>query len=490
MPLVVACLLVLTVGAFAAMQFGVLTGGSQAVRNYVDAGALNVAARATDVQVEPTNSYSDVSTTSGKISLTNINRVLGKALLINANAADMKSNGQQGNLSQTNAQAAMAEANNISQQLVAALTDGQFLKTAFSQVGWEGGGGSPQPGGGKKSASHFGSSFVHAGQTSNVTAQQGQFPLNSGVRLNGPIPGYQAVNVNDQQFFLVPFKQGEKPHLISLDEFNAGVNPPHNWTAPVPNAFSAQGQLGSEPGVQSTSGAVSNPQQQYTLAIPHAFVEIQLQPTSTQWQVNGKQAGDNTTYKFTPVTQYGVQNKKVGCKSQLNGYASLGNEYASGTLLGAINGVPGKPAHQQAFQLITQRLNEIQPGFQQPQLEQLLKSQALVPNTTAYVLYPVYEHKDNTDPQIKIAAISQVNEGWFNPSATPDGAPKSLGIEMLQDAPNSSWGQVIGKWQLQSHQVTVNGQVMWTPGTGYNQCLGMLSLNRTANVNFKGECPR
>lgn len=495
MPLVVACLLVLTMGAFAAMQFGVLTGGSLQVRNAVDAGALAIAARATDVPVPPSAAYSDVANSSGQITLTNINRVIGKAFLINLNAQSMQNSGQSGQ-SQGNAAQALNGANNISQNLVAALTDGEFLNTTFNQMGTSGGasggGSGAQSGnqkGSKKGTPHFGTGFVHGGQTSNLSANNSQFPPGTNLNVNGMLPGYTQLMANGQPFYFVPFKQGEKSHLISTDEFNSGASPPANWQAPVPNAFQAQGNIGPNVGLNSVASAVTNPQVNYQLSIPHAFVDIQFPQTNVTWQVNGKQAGANTTYGTTQTTQNGIQNYKLGCKSKLNGYASLGNEYKGGTVLAAINGVPGTQAHQQALIDLTQRLAEIMPGFTLNQLTTLLSNQQLQPNTTDYILYPVYTTADNTNPQIVISPKSSVKAGWFNPGATPDGTAKSLGSETLQDSPNSSWGQVIGAWQLQTHHVTVNGQVMWTPGTGYDQNLGVIQFNRTAQVTFTGQCP-
>jgi len=494
MPVVIGCLLMLVVGAFVAMQFGILSGSSQQVRNAVDAGALNIAVRATDVPVAPPGEFGDVANSSGGITLANVNRVYGKAMLINLNAESMIKSGQAGQ-AQGSAQQAVAEADQVSQQLKKAITDQDFLTRSFSQVDF---GGSSNPAGSNgsgsarhlknKSAPSFTIGYVHGGQTSNISADPSQTPPGLSLHLGGPLVGYTVVKANGHSFYFLPFKHGEKPHLISTDEFNGHKSPPSDWSSPVPNALQASGQLGPDLAMQSTASAVVNPQLNYRLAIPHAFVEIKVQKTPVTWLVNGKKVAESM-YQFQPDTQYKVANYKVGCKSQLNGYANVGNEYKGGTLLAAFNGVPGTQAHKLALQNLAQRISEIQAGYTVKQVSQLLAQQQLVPDVYTYVIYPVYKNADNSDPQVKIAPIGNVQAGWFNSGATADGTAKSLGSESLEDSPNSNWGQVVGAWQLQAHHVNVNGQVMWTPGTGYNQCLGLLELSRSARVTFDGKCP-
>jgi hypothetical protein len=489
MPLVVVCALVLVICGVAAMQIGVVLNGSQQVRNAVDAGALNTVTRAPDIKVAPTATLGDVADTSGQLGVTNINRAIGKTLLINLNAESMKNSGQAGQ-SQGNAQLANAELDSVSQKLEQSLKDEGSLTSSFNKVA------SPPTqaqsptdnNDTKKKVPQFAAGFVHAGQPSNVSSSPNQFPPNTSFNANGGLPGYTPLKANGQNMFFVPFKPGERPHLISTDEFNASSKAPSGWQSPILNSLQATGSPGSSNGIASVASAVINPQQAYSLSIPHAFVQITLPTTNVSWLVNGKQSA-TSTYQFTAETQFKVQSQKVGCKSTLNGYASVGNEYKGNTVLSAINGVPGTPAHMQAMKNIVQRVSEIDKSFNMTKLTTLLQQQALVPNTFNYILYPVYNTQDNSDPVIHISPSSQVAAGWFNPGATADGTEKSLGNESLQDSPNSNWGQVTGKWQLNTHHVNVFGQVLWTPGTGYNQCLGTLRLNRNAQVTFNGQCP-
>lgn len=488
MPLVVVCALILIICAVAAINIGMVLSGSQQVRNAVDAGALNIAAHAVDVKLQPPLTLSDVADSTGQIGMTNINRAIGKTFLINLNAESMQKSGQAGQ-SQGNAQSAVSDLETLSQQLAHGIKDQTFLSAHFNSM-------LPNQGQSKftearvagSKAPQFATSYVHSGQTSNIIATANQLPAKISFNGQGALPGYKPLPANGQSMYFVPFKTGEKPHLISTDEFQANRQSPAGWQAPLPNAVQATGSTGSDSPVISVASAVMNPQQTYALSIPHGFVTITLPTTNVVWQVNGKQAAAST-YQLSAATQWKVQNQKVGCNSTLNGYASLGNEYKGGNLWAAINGVPS-PAHMQAVKDLAQRMAEVDQGFTTANLIQLLKQQPLVPNTFTYVVYPVFKSKDNSDPQIRVSPIDQVAAGWFNSGATADGTEQSLGKESLQDTPNSSWGQVTGKWQLTDHHVDVSGQVMWTPGTGYNQCLGALRLDRHAQVTFTGKCPK
>jgi hypothetical protein len=183
-----------------------------------------------------------------------------------------------------------------------------------------------------------------------------------------------------------------------------------------------------------------------------------------------------------------VKDYDVQC-GLVNGYASLGNEYekqakgGSLTVLSAINALPGN--HEAAMKNLTQRIKEIDPSFSRNSLDALLKSQQLIDDEFDYLIYPKYNTADNTNPKIVISPRSNAQASWLNRNSLPDGGTAQVGSELLEDDPNSSWAQVRAKpnqtrpvWKLDDKHVKVTGKIMWTPGSGYNQCLGMVSFDR------------
>lgn len=493
--MVAGCAFVLVLVIMAVIQVSMKLSSSQMVRNSVDAGVLNIATHVPDLKTGTgAPFFSDCNDITGAVGLTNINRVWGKAMLINANAQDMASSGQAGS-SAASAGQAFDGAEGLTDKLQKDLTDKEAMDQLFKVQQ------DKKPvtvikkasGGGDSEDSKFNTAYLHRGDESNISIDPSQFPGDTGDNLE-PITkasalwlgGYKDLKVNGKQFMFVPFRLGEMPHLVSPEEFQGNQQIPEGaMSALPPNAFHGSGTLEGTGGT-AAANAIANPQHTYQLAIPHAYVLIKLEKNQVNWTVNGTEV-TTSTYEFAPEQQWKIQNHAVGCMSKLNGYASLGNEYTHTDLLSILTALPGN--HEPAFAKMLQRIKEIDPGMTLAAMKSLLKAQQVIPDEYDYVLYPTYKTADNTQPTIKFAPLSQVSESWFK-IAKPDGTEKTVVTEKeTQDDPNTNWGQVLGTWVLTSHQVDENGSVMWTPGTGLNQCLGTLRLQRIVDVKFGGHCP-
>jgi hypothetical protein len=167
----------------------------------------------------------------------------------------------------------------------------------------KGAGGAGTTGGGAMAPPSFDFSFVHRGSESNIVIDLSQLPDKVNVSANaitaGRLYGYTAIQANGSQFCFIPYRQNEMPHLISTEEFqrNSPSTNPLPVSSAIPNAYQVRGSLPDDPSMTSIASAVVNPQRQYELAIPHAFVVIHLQPTQVTWLVNQNKSGEST-YKF------------------------------------------------------------------------------------------------------------------------------------------------------------------------------------------------
>ncbi len=493
--MVAVCAFILVLVIVAVVQMSMKMSSSQMVRNSVDAGVLNIATHVPDLKSGTGGAnFSDCNDKTGGIGLTNINRVWGKVLLINANAQEMAATGQAG-LSSGSASTAMSGAEDLTTGLQSKLTDKDSMDKLFAVqddkkriVATKKG-----SGGGDSDESQFNTAYLHRGDESNISIDPSQFPGSTGDNLKPVnkgsgqwLSGYQNLTVNGKQFMFVPFRLGEMPHLVSPEEFQSNQQKPEGAIASLPpNSYHGTGTLAGTGG-QAAASAIANPQHTYRLAIPYAYVVIRLEKNKASWKLNGQEIA-TSTYEFAPEQQWEIKNKSVGCQSTLNGYASLGNEYKQTDLLSVLTALPGK--HEPAFKKILQRLKEIDPGMTSKSMKALLSGQQVVANEYEYVIYPTYKTADKIDPSLKISPQSQVSESWYK-AAKPDGTEKTIVTEpQTQDKPNTDWAQIIGTWMMTSHIVKEDGDLMWTPGTGLNQCLGTLRLQRKVDITFAGHCP-
>lgn len=495
-------LIICIVGLF---QLSMIMGGSRQVRNAVDAGVLNISKRIIEVKVPANPQYKDVADSTGNVGISNINRIWGKAYLVNANAESMKADGQAGSNTETAAEAAFGHAKNLNDMLFNKVSDENVLNMYFQQLAHQRQASMVKANKVEKSqADTISIAMIDRGLESNLSYTNGQLPdriTAQGTTFGNKsyLKGYVPMQANNHQFSFTSFRQGEMPHLIDDTYFenNSAAKPIGGAYTPLPNAFKRHGEVDSMSGkLTAVACAAANPQRTYTLAIPYSFVTIQVGNTA-KWHVDQKKIKE-TTYGFKPEEQKGIKDYPLPSGGMLYGNASLGNEYsAATTLLEVIEALPGD--HNQAFKKLLQRIKEIDPDFNQEKLYKLLQSAAFnkeeapASSGTAqprkYFIYPVYSSADNTDPTIKIGSDKQNLPSWLNPDNPPEGLDKTVIQETKQkDKPNYCWGYVVGgKSSSVKHYTEVYGDVLWQPGTGFGQHLGELRFARVTDIYFVDE---
>jgi hypothetical protein len=475
---------------FIVFQFLTLNSGSREVRNAVDAAALNVSKQVGTLKVPIGSQFNDVADKGGLVGMSNINRVWGKAYLINANAEAIQKEGLTNQYTTQNADEAYRVAQIANDSLVDTLTNKKTLDQFFNDMA------------NVRKAKLLGTAselktvdgpgwdvaMVDRGAPSNLKFDEKQIPKGGTVApISGKhLSGYKPFNANGKNFCFASFIPNEMPHLTTDSNFNANDTRTSPLAGnPIPNAFRANGiNLGNKASLSASASSVANPRHEYRLAIPHAYIKIVIQNRG-MWLVNGKPVAPDTFYKCSPETYQGIKNHKLkGSGRILNGYASLGNEYKAGTLSAALTALPGN--HQEEFDRMLQRIKEIKHDYSMGELMAMLQKQ---PPAGMYIIYPTYSSSDNTDPKIQILAVDpmdpQYPSQWMYSAIQMDGIGKLIVDETAQkDEPNYCWPQIIGGNPDCEHFTMVSGKITWTPGTGFGPCLGELRCSRVTVSNF------
>jgi hypothetical protein len=502
--LVIACAFALIALIWGVFQLYLVMGGSREVRNAVDAGALNLSKRIFELRVPADPSYRDVADSNGQVGMSNINRVWGKAYLINANAQQMQADGQLGNSALGNADSAYQTAENINNSLFAEVSSRKNQGNYFNAIA------------GFKQATLLSGDTTVTKDTNNLTQTQ-ENPLaciamvdrgaESNLKFNpAQIPkvvtangvshgnnnylqGYVPMHANNKSFNFTSYRPGEMPHLISqtvFDKFRADVAPVGSNALAIPNAFKIDGNVQANQGtLGAVACAVANPMRQYNLAIPFSYVVVYF-VNRANWYVEGVKV-NQTTYgnKPTPSVQ-GVKKKLLSKGGYLDGYANLGNEYTSGgSLWQMYTSLPGD--HQTPMLKVLQRVQEISPNYTMTQLETLMAKTNFDPTAQLYFIYPSYTTPDYSDPTIMIASDKGPLPPWLQ-RIPLDGTQAPIGTEtMTQNAPNTCYDVITGgPFSSDKHYTEVSGSINWTPGTGYGQCLGSLQMSRLTQIYFTG----
>lgn len=506
--LVVICAFALIALVYGVFQLFLVMGGSREVRNSVDAGALNLSKRIFEIRVPASPEFTDVADSQGQVGMSNINRVWGKAYLINGNAQEMQIDNQLGPAALGNADTAYQAAENINNTLFGAVTSRQTHGNLFNSVA------------GFKPASLLSGdntvtkdinmldqanadsplkciSMVDRGAESNIRFNVTQIPKSvtaTGVQHGQAnyLAGYSPMAANNKEFSFVTFRAGEMPHLISqtvFDKFRADVAPVGGSALAIPNAFKIDGNVQATQGtLGAVACAVANPQLQYSLAIPHSYVSIYF-TNRALWFVEGVKV-NQTTYPNKPTPQVqGVKKKLLKVGGYLDGYANLGNEYQTGgSLWQMYTSLPGD--HMTPLQRVLQRVQEINPNYSIAQLEALMQKVTFDPTATIYYIYPTYTTPDFSDPTIQIASNKGPLPPWLQ-NIPLDGTQLPIGTEnMEKDTPNTCYDVITGgPYTTDLHYTEVSGSINWTPCTGFGQCLGSLQMSRTTQIFFTGKPP-
>jgi len=499
LALVAAFAIVLGLVLWATFNLTYIFGGSQQVRNAVDAGALSTAQKVLTVTAKPGENYADVADTSGNITLSNINRTWGKALLVNANVQSMMTEGQALPQAQTNGKTAFSGAETINNELYQQLNNTTLLSTFFNQIAAQRSINMLGSGAGMKAsiqAVNWPTALLDRGAASNLNFSPGQIPSDANINViaaGGALAGYEPIKANGNYFYFVPFRPGEMPHLVSnrIFDMNRSDKTPIANIQAIPNGFSVTGNgTGPDGSVGSSAYAITNPQTHYTLAIPYGYLSIQITNTA-KWFVEGKQVFESS-YGTEPEEQWGVKSVKLTTGGMINGYASLGNEFTGQSLYWSMSDIARN--NPVLVQKMVQRMQEVSPSFTKNQLITLLLSQQLVPGVTRYLIYPVYTTADNTNPEIMIQPITGKLPKWLVATYTPDGSelvipavpPAGAGPPPPTKPPgsNTNWQVLIGAKKPDGHHTTLIEQNLWEPDSGLNQCLGQVRVSHTTNLYF------
>lgn len=517
-----------TVLAFALVILGVgffflymYMGAQNETKNATDSGALNLGRKVVDdskVTViiagdKKEEFFRDVTDGPvpgvglGKVNLTNIDRIWGKALFvaINAKAAGGAAGDVDGNI-----QSAFEGAQSISDKLSAKLTNESNLHEFFEEYSKQNS--TRMIAVDSKVSTMSGPEFwqtslMDRGKESNIEvtnnlpvnyALPGDYvtpttrtPVPSGAQNKKYLKGYFPLEVKNQTFWTVPFQFDAKPHLVSKSLFDADKKPPHElpspWNKAVPNAFSVGGKVITNGPVpeKAMSWVQTNPRRVFPLQFPNGFIRIVVKQNKLQWRLMGIPM-DSTTYESQPETiknsGNGIPYPIIPICSTVSGEAHMGLEYIPPTLIQAINGnvppfLPGSPVNKQMRYLL-QRCKEMVPDCT---MSDLWTALSVVPMSSSdkeqkFYIFPA-AGKIIATPESIIPPLPGTNS-----DADPEGSVEWTDTS-TKPLPN-----------FFTEQFTCNGvpapkfpvpivnkiKRTWKPGTGYQGgCLGEMTIEHT-----------
>jgi hypothetical protein len=431
----------------------------------------------------------------------------------------MQTEGQAGINTQGNAQSAYLQAQGANNMLSSRLQDKETFQTHFNALAQS----TPAKLLGQNAivqdaptVSTWSTAMMDKGAESNLYFNPNQLPPGSGANVSDIqlgnksfFKGYTELTVNGKDFLLPSFRVAEMPHLISANVFKKNLTNQIGSSSPIPNAFQESGIVtdGSTT-LTANACAQSNPQRQWGLAIPHAYVSIIFQNLSKWYLDKDPKTGQWMLRKIIPYgmtpgqTVWGLKQVRLrppppadppnGIGGKMDGYATLGNEYKIGNAWDVYNELPGD--HEAPMMKLVQRVREIDPTFTMAKMKSLLQS-SKIPGTdkpwVRYVIYPKYNGPDCTEPTMQIVALEfGETPPWMSLPVTGDGVEKVILNEQppMKDEPNTCWDNVVGGTSPScSHHTEFQGTVNWNPSTGVSQNLGELRVARETDIYFTSD---
>ncbi len=341
-----------------------------------------------------------------------------------------------------------------------------------------------------KAGAEWTTALVDRGAASNIIVTGEQLPGSADREAIGfvkggdgksYVPGYKPIKILDQFYNFVPFKTGERPHLIDSANFNTHTvkaNPIQQWEKPVPNAFSVVGSSADQKsfGQKAMAYVQANPQRPFALEIPYGFIKVHLNANKAIFQINEQTSEEEYSF-FPTISAKGPYQAGAGTICAIT---MLGLEYIPPTLYKAIYALPGD--HSQVSKTLLQRSREIKQSCSESDLNTALSVCPIVPGIDDYIIFRI----KNTMVALPFpAAIQQVLQAAdFN--IDPDGGSMDMAEEFAFFVPNFTFPIIIpnaaaipvpfffGTFEF--------GTETWKPGSGYNGCLGELSIERTTRV--------
>ncbi len=528
--LVAACAFVLVLIVVAFFGISMFLGGGREIHNATDAGALHLGKQVFTNESfkvkKPNSQFQDVADKNGEFGLANINAVWGRALLAQANAEAMESQGL-GGAGRQNADLLFDQAERISNELAGKLNDrvkkfpvfeelagqntlrmiglGLQLKAADEADSWQ-------------------TSLMDRGKESNLEVPSPEIlPSENSYRAlalrNNRIPGYTPLRVGGKVFCFVPFADKERNHLVSLTEFQANTKAAKaldgpEWGEPVPNAFSCKGKCADSLRLshEAVSCVLANPQKLYKLSMPHTFLKIKLADNQAEWLFNPpdprldgvnvglvkKQSG--YANRVDPTSKSGGGGSAVD--GRLNGdLVPLGSEYgAKPSLDSALFGTDLLRGNKAKIeQVLVQRINEMlsEPGktFDKNDLHRLLKQEATGVALQAggeqeyYIYSPDGKNVEVQRKQLALASAPWLFSMVGNPA---DGLNSENYCKLTSDLPLPPGivnviplpGAAIVVPPFGRYSVEIEED--WRPGSGYGGCLGELNVAHKSTVFLWG----
>lgn len=479
-----------------------------------------------DLLASLTNGLSELK----EINLHRINRVWAKALQIgiNAEAADREGFGGNG---KANAQQAFEGAKSISNRLADKLNEKDPRYKLFDELASRNS--VRMLGTDVKTISLKGdnwqTSFLDRGRESNVTVAPPEYTLppnfqmpdlvRKSSRKNVPssgkdlyfLSGYNPIKLADRTFWQVPFVYDETPHMVSGTEFannTLKAKPLSEWEKPLPNAFSGEGiaeSRSAKAGQKAISWVVSNPGQNFRMSIPHSFVRIKLDDMYTHWYFfpvgpeKKVEFGDPQKYEYKLDSQKGPRMPLGGafCLYVEAGEVEVGGDVIARTLDQIIFKMPDDDSDKIEAYLLNranEMIGKVGKVVTTDQLHDCLSN----PLTILYLLAGQKEYymfsADGESIEVMPKYLALIRAPWLllKQSEEPDGTEMKLVDDA--DCPavlvNKASAKPLPKCLLIPPTPIGWGlwdkDVYWTPGSGYNSCLGNLRVKRWTEIYSLG----
>jgi len=499
--LIIACAFGLVLLIYGLFQLSMIMGGSRQVRNAVDAGALNVSKKMMEIRVTTDPKYADVSDTNGKVGMSNVNRLWGKAYLINANLEEMQKSGRAGPSASSNGDTAYQLAQNVNDQLFNELASSKNQDIYFHQMAGRRTANLINPGMGidRTKTASCPIALVDRGDESNLTMQPTQIPegVEAGKVDKGSksyMQGYVPMTANNKKFTFTSFHEGEQPHLISdslFDASRADKAPLDDKGTTIPNAFRQFAEASNgQTGVSAVASAVANPIRTYDMAIPQSYITIHVTNISI-WNVDNKFA-KAIPYNFKQQRVHGLKDFQTPTRV-INCFGTIGGEYQAGSSINVILNAL-KADINPAMKKLLQRIQCMDPKFTKAKLVKLFEQQQYDPKVLRYYIFAADHSADHTDPNIQMVPENGSLPPWIDPKQWD---PQTLdpNLDGISGTPLVTEPTTTDQFAQADQSpggtpqpyATNTGVMMWKPGTGFNKAVGDLYVQRLTQLYFSSK---